>query len=104
MNGEGYSKEAYKDAESEEAAATKKHNEFVRKNEREGRPALSKDEQSIFDRLTTKSVEAVMKIEELYGKGRAEAIALNEEYNRLMTRAQEATKAVEDFEKEKLGM
>jgi len=43
-------------------------------------------------------------VQELYGKGETEARKLNDEYDRLFTRAKESVQAVTDFEIEKLGM
>ena len=49
-------------------------------------------------------IEAQEKLNEMLGKGQAEAIELNREYNRLRAKVEEALIAVRDFEREKLGM
>ena len=62
------------------------------------------DAQIIYDELWNKSAKTYERVEKLYAKGQAEATALNEEYDRLRIQAQEAIKAIADFEREKLGM
>jgi hypothetical protein len=42
--------------------------------------------------------------QKLLKKNQAEGIALNKKYDELLTEVQEATKALTDFEKDKLGM
>ena len=56
------------------------------------------------DKLRDKARKADSRIREMYGKGQAEAIALNNEYSRLLAQLQRAQEAVKDFEVDKLGM
>jgi hypothetical protein len=66
---------------------------------------MSEEErQNIYDTIWRYSDEADKKLKKFYEKGKEEAIALNEEYDRLVVKAQEAMEAVANFEKEKLGM
>ena len=64
-----------------------------------GEPAIR-----IHDVLQSNADVAKRKLEKLYTKGEAEALAVNEEYDRFQAQAQEAIKALENFEREKLGM
>ena len=60
--------------------------------------------QRIYNELWDTAHKAQWRVEKLYAKGQAEATDLNEEYDCLRTKAQEAIKAIADFEREKLGM
>jgi hypothetical protein len=100
--GEKYSREAYEKAEHE---ATVAENAYAsRGTVREAHSSHIKNAQAVYDALIRGADKARQRVEKLYGKGHAEAIALNEEYDRLLAQAQEAVKAIEIFEKEKLGM
>jgi len=110
FGGEKYSKAAYKDAESEATESSTKAQEFRDKSriERDDGVHLNKWEQegnSKTDKLLIeKAVRATQRLEKLEAEGNKEATALNEEHNRLLTQAQQAIKALEYFEKDKLGM
>lgn len=65
---------------------------------------LPNERQRIYDGLFDDSIKADKRVKELYGKSEKEATALNEEYDRLQKRAQEAILAIANFETEKLGM
>lgn len=96
FGGEKYSKEAYKGAERAKENLEKDQDDPVYLiGGLAGPGAREHDERE-------KRVRG--RLEELLGKGNAEAEKMNEEYDRLLARAQEAVKAVTDFEKEKLGM
>ena len=99
FSGEKYSKKGYEEAKkkSDSAYETARFRGTIT---RMGEEAT----QRIYDELWSKSTEAQKRVEKLYAKGRAEATALNEEYDRLRIQAQEAIKAIADFEREKLGM
>lgn len=79
-----YSKEAYEKAKGDERDAEVKADFF-------GRYPWILD-------------NARKRLEKLYTKGEKEATDFNKEYDRLFIQAQEALKALEDFEREKLGM
>jgi hypothetical protein len=110
FGGEKYSKAAYKDAEKEADDVNPKFIEFRDKSriEREGGVHLNKWERegnSKTDKfLMEKAIRATQRVHELFGKGETEATALNEEYDRLLAQAKQAVKALEYFEKDKLGM
>jgi hypothetical protein len=66
---------------------------------------MSEEErQNIYDTIWRYSDDADKKLKKFYEKGKEEAIALNEEYDRLVVEAREAIEAVANFEKENLGM
>lgn len=90
FGGEKYSKETYQYAENDK----KVYEDRLKMN----LPADIRDVES------HGAEEAKKRVEKLFGKSNAEAEKMNEEYDRLLARAQEAIKAVKDFEKEKLGM
>jgi hypothetical protein len=94
FGGEKYSKKAYDDAEKTvafEEKALESH-------------AKAGGYGHFYHLLDERIAEAKERMERLREKGKTEAIALNEEYDRLVAKAQEAVKKVEDFEREKLGM
>lgn len=101
FGGEKHTRETYESAKEESVTADTAINlgTLVEESLRTGT-----DVEDIGKIFSKRSNEARQRVEKLYGKGQAEAIALNKEYDGLIARAQEATKAVEDFEKEKLGM
>lgn len=96
FGGEKYSKGAY-----QEAGTRKTQLEDLQKNPVYLLGGLSKQ-----GALEHKKHEESVKrrIEGLHGKGQAEANKLNEEYDRLMASTLEAVKALQEFEKNKLGM
>jgi len=101
FSGEKYSKEAYEKAEKLADSAEKS----ARFRGTSGMEKMGPDaRQAIYDELWKDAEKAKRRVEKLYSKGQAEGIALNEEYDRLRTQAQEAIKALADFEREKLGM
>mgnify|MGYP001572953712 CR=1 FL=1 len=103
FGGKEYSKEAYKNAEDEAKAAENIYR-YRGTVQEVNSPHNAKAAQNIYNELSKKAADARQRVEKLYGKGQAEANALYEEHNRLVVKAQEAIKAVEDFEKDKLGM
>ncbi|OHB20925.1 MAG: hypothetical protein A2939_05525 [Parcubacteria group bacterium RIFCSPLOWO2_01_FULL_48_18] len=99
FSGEKYSKEVYEEAEEEARGAERSY------QDRGTITGMSREAaQRIYDGLWENAAKARSRVERLYAKGQAEAIALNEQYERLRTQAQEAIKALADFEREKLGM
>jgi len=99
FSGEKYSKEGYEEAKkkSDSALETARFRGTITGMGKEAK-------QRIYDELWSESAKAQERVEKLYAKGQAEATALNEEYDRLRIQAQEAIKAIADFEREKLGM
>ncbi|MEK7144256.1 MAG: hypothetical protein AAB794_00120 [Patescibacteria group bacterium] len=91
MSAEEYSRKTYEDAE-DKAARTEKAWKPLRANN------------FAPDAFTRMAERARQRVENLYGKGQAEAISLNKEYDRLLGKAEEAMKALKSFEKEKLRM
>lgn len=92
FGGEKHTKETYRDASRDLV-----EKERLEESAFSGPPIL-------YPVLMKNAEKARLKIEKLYGKGRAEAIALNEEYDRLMASTLEAVKTLQEFEKNKLGM
>ena len=101
FSGEEYSKKRFDEAK-EILDVVKTEAEIRRTYGMRG--VSAEEKQRIYDEIWSNESEARERVEKLYGKGHAEARALNEEYDRLRTRAQEAIKAIADFEREKLGM
>lgn len=64
----------------------------------------SGDSAVIYAYLRNRAIRSKARVEKLYGKGQIEAIALNEEYDRLQAKVREALEALGEFEKDKLGM
>ena len=78
---------------------------IIKRAEESKDPFIDADELRSFEHfLKRQSDEAHKRVTELYGKSEEEALALNEEYNRLSLLAVRAMRALETFEKEKLGM
>jgi hypothetical protein len=69
-----------------------------------GNGFTSGEKQKMYDELSENATEAHKRVQELYGKSEKEAHAMNEEYDHLVKRAQEAQWDVKMFEREKLGM
>jgi len=86
FGGEKYSKETYQYAKSDKEIA----DDYVTSYP--------------ISRFVHDAEKAKKRLEELHGKGQTEAVALNEEYDRLMASTLEAVKALQEFEKNKLGM
>jgi hypothetical protein len=121
---EKYSREAFEEAEqqiknAEEIAATEKEklskeaDEYAEKAATNSSPwgdiffaarAESLDKKA--KKMTPDKVreEARKRLEDLINAGHKEALKLNEEYDRLRIKAEQAEKELEDFEREKLGM
>lgn len=111
FGGEKYSKENYKKVVKDETQNIKSLGgellEIPEDEEREAKNSVLYDltlKKSPMDKLYRKIVEAQARIDKMYGKGKEEAIALNEEYNHILVEAQKAEEAVKEFEKNKLGM
>lgn len=101
FSGEKYSKEGYEEAR-EDAESADKHAEKFR-----GVFYIDKRDPFKFVEVPTGArarKSAKERLEKLFASGQKEALVLNEEYDRLLVRVQEAVKAVADFEREKLGM
>jgi hypothetical protein len=94
--GEKYSREAYDEAVQNETAKT---NAASRLGSLEG----VKERQKVYDAAFQAIGEAQKEVAGLHGMAEKEALALNEEYGRLLANANEALKAVDDFERSKLG-
>lgn len=93
FGGEKYSKEGYEEAEAEAKSTSRRYNKI-------GSLAGG----GLYDTLIIDAFAARKRVGKMYAKGKTEAAALHKEYGRLLAEAQEAVKAVADFEREKLGM
>ena len=101
FGGEKYAKKAYEGIE-EEADATR---EFIRSTQiKRTATGYSGELEGSYSFLINHEEKVKQRLETLRGKGQAEAIKLNEEYDRLMASTLEAVKALQEFEKNKLGM
>jgi len=122
MDKEGYSREAFDAAQSEAEAAKKKSGEAWEKSaEKEKQdtwgatPAKTELKAGIESIMSTlgisklarawaESDRAEKKLADMMKEGREEASELNERYARLQEEAARAVQAVQDFERDKLGM
>ena len=101
FGGKKNSKKAYEDIE-EELDATR---EFIRSTQlKKTATGYSGELEGSYNFLINHEARAKQRLGELREKGQKEANKMNEEYDRLMARVQEAMKAVKDFEIDKLGM
>ena len=103
---EKYSREGYEDQQKkveeaekkfEESGGTSSVQESVEKYGYPGQPPESLVPEIRLER-------AKQKLEKLKNVGHAEALKLNEEYDELRKRVEDANTALRNFEKEKLGM
>ncbi len=62
------------------------------------------DAQANYDLLSHQAEIAEKKLEKLYAQGHKEASALNKKYDALLARLQKDVQALDDFEREKLGI
>lgn len=107
FGGEKYSKEAYKEAVSDKNNAEMiagSRGTILTNELGDPRSPGWRSPQQIYDALGERAAKAAQKVEKLHGKGQAEAIATNKEYDRLMATTLDAVKALLEFEKNKLGM
>ena len=105
--GEKYSKKAYKEAVSDKNNAemiADSRGTILSSELGDPKSASWRSPQQIYNALGERAAKAAQKVEKLYGNGQAEAIATNEEYDRLMANTLEVVKALMKFEEEKLGM
>jgi hypothetical protein len=103
FGGEQYSREAYEDAEEEKKSA-RSHYDGLGTGIYEGGSRFVRHEQAVYDNALKSIEKADKRLERLLEKGHKEAVALNEKYDLLKRRAEEAMQDLVDFEKNQLGM